>query len=190
MKKFVVITLILITGMACMAQTKQDSLSTTYITEDVVKKLTADELIILIKDLEAMKYGPDYIREQTHPTNLYNGFVNTDFVKSLMICIIISTLIFILLVISVPLFFNMKKTRSFHAMIKEFTSKGQEIPKELIISVSQKKSDFHKAIILISTGAAISLALALLVHDGRIWAVGLIPAIIGIGYYIAYRLAN
>ncbi|MEA1886277.1 MAG: DUF6249 domain-containing protein [Bacteroidota bacterium] len=190
MKKLVVITLILITGIACMAQTKQDSLTTTYITGDVVEKLTTEELIMLIKDLEAMKYGPDYLAGQHQPTNFYEEFVSTDFVKSLMICIIISTLLFILLVISIPLFFNMKKTRSFHAMIKEFTIKGQEIPKELIISVSQKRSDFHKAIILISTGAAVSVALALLVQDGRIWAVGLIPAIIGIGYYIAYRLTN
>lgn len=189
MKKFILIALIFMTGIACMAQTKQDSLSATYITEDVVEKLTTEELIMLIKDLEAMKYGPD-LSGQHQPTNFYNEFVNIDFVKSLMICIIISILLFILLVISIPLFFNMKKTRSFHAMIKEFTTKGQEIPKELIISVSQKRSDFHKAIILVSTGLAISVALALLVQGGRIWAVGLIPAIIGVGYYIAYRLAN
>ena len=174
-----------------MAQVNQDTLVSNYITKDVVEKLSEDELISLVKDLEEMKYNPEYLQGVTGQGKyIYEQFASEDFVKSILICVIISILVFIILVISLPLYFNMRKNRSFNAMIKEFATKGQQTPNELILSLSKKRSDFQKAIIMVSTGIAVSVALAIMIKDSRIWAVGLIPVIIGIGYYIAYRITN
>lgn len=190
MKKSIILLSILFFGMLCQAQTDQDTLPGNYFTKDVVEKLSNEELIVLIKDIEAMKHGQDILSNEFGPDDVARQFANPGFVKGIAISLIIGMLAFIVLVISLPLYFNLQKTKSFHKMVNGFTEKGQEIPRELIVSVSHKKSDFHKSIILISTGIAISLALIILISNSKIWAVGMIPFIIGIGYYVAFRVAK
>lgn len=187
MKKLIIIGFVLFFGVLGKAQSNQDSLVINQITKEVVEKLSNDELIQLIKEMEAMKYNSSIAFGENQANFLGQQFVNPDFVKSVIISLIISMLLFIILLISLPFYFNLKKTKSFHKMINGFTEKGQEIPKELILSVSQTKSDLHKSIILISTGIAVLLALIVLSNHGRIWAIGIIPIIIGIGYFIASR---
>ena len=190
MKKLLILIFILFFGVLCKAQTSQDSLVINQLTKEVVEKLSNDELIHLIKDMEAMKYNSGITFGDNQTNFIAQQFANTAFVKGIIISIIVSMLLFIILLISLPFYFNLKKTKSFHKMISGFTEKGQEIPKELIMSVSQTKSDLHKSIILISTGIAVLLALIVLIDHGRIWAIGIIPIIIGIGYFIASRTAK
>ncbi len=40
------------------------------------------------------------------------------------------------------------------------------------------------------SGIAILLALLMLIDHSRIWAVGIIPIVIGIGYYVVYRTVD
>jgi hypothetical protein len=46
----------------------------------------------------------------------------------------------------------------------------------------------HRSIILISIGVSIGLFLYLLKLENSYWTIGLIPAIIGIGYLISFIL--
>lgn len=187
MKKLIILVFILFFGVLGKAQNSQDSLVINQISKEVVEKLSNDELIQLIIEMEAMKYNSGIELGNDRANFLGQQFVNPGFAKGIIISVIIGMLLFIILLISLPFYFNLKKTKSFHKMISGFTEKGQEIPKELILSVSQTKSDLHKSIILISTGIAVLLALIILSNYSRIWAIGIIPIIIGIGYYIASR---
>ncbi len=190
MKKSIILISILFFGMLCQAQTVQDSLIGNNISKEVVEKLSNEELISLIKDLEAMKYNQGFLSGESGEEYLTRQFANPGFVKGIVISLIISLLLFIVLIIALPFYFNFRKTKSFHKMINGFTEKGQEIPRELITSVSHKKSDLHKSIVLISTGIAIIIAIMILGNPGRIWAIGIIPLIIGVGYLIASRVAK
>jgi hypothetical protein len=190
MKNLVIILIVLLCGLQSYASNQNDSLVSDLITKDVVEKLSSDELILLIKDLEAMKYsdGVEFADDETQ--FIAQRFANPVFLKGIIISLIICLMLFIILIISLPFYFNLKKTQSFHRMINGFTGQNREIPQELIVGVSQTRSDLHKSIILISLGIGTVLALALLIDHSRIWAIGIIPIVIGIGHYIAYRTVD
>lgn len=190
MKKSIILISVLFFGMLCQAQTGKDTLIGNNITKEVVEKLSNEELIILIKDIEAMKYNQGFLTGESGHDYIARQFANPGFVKGIVMILIISLLLFIVLILALPFYFNFQKTKSFHKMINGFTEKGQEIPRELISSVSYKKSDLHKSIVLMSTGIAIIISLMVSVNDSRIWAIGIIPLIIGVGYLIASRVAK
>lgn len=187
-KSFLILFAICITIMSH-ANPKQDSLQNNQLSNEVVEKLSNEELIQLIKDVEYIKMQDNL--SFTNDPNDKKNFVfqhlsNHTFVKGL----IISLMIFIILLISIPFYFNLRKTKSFHRLIENFINKDQEIPSNIILSTYQSKSDIQKSIILISTGVGISIVVLLLEIGGRIWSIGLIPIIIGLGYFIASRLEN
>jgi len=184
MKKLIILISILLFGILCQAQTKQDSLVPDQISKEVIEKLSNEELINLIKDVEYMKYNRGITLQDDKKMFLIQHLNSRTFIIGL----IISIMIFIILLISIPFYFNVQKTKSFHRMIKGFVEKGQEIPNELILSVPQAKSDLRRSVILISTGIAISLVLILISSHGRIWSIGIIPIVIGIGYLVSSRL--
>ena len=190
MKKLILLAMVLFFGIHCYAQNQQDSLVSNQLTKEVVEKLTGDQLMLLIKDLEAMKHSYPIGFYDDESRFIAQQFANPAFLKGIIISLIIGMLLFIVLLISLPFYFNLKKTQSFHKMIKGFTDQGQEIPQEFLTGESRTKSDFHKSIVLISSGIAILLALLVLMNHSRIWAVGIIPFVIGIGYYIAYRTVD
>ncbi len=190
MKKLIILAIILFFGIQSYAQIQNDSLVSNQLTKEVVDKLSSDELILLIKDLEAMRYSNGVEFESDETRFIAQQFANPAFVKGIIISLIICMMLFIVLLISLPFYFNLKKTQSFHKMINGFTDKGQEIPQELLLSESRTKSDLHKSIVLISSGIAILLALLMLINHSRIWAVGIIPIVIGIGYYVVYRTVD
>jgi hypothetical protein len=189
MKKTVLVLMTFCITIICSANSIQDSIIAPQFSQEVVEKLSNEELIQLIKDVE-------YIRKQdgqsfTNDPNDKKNFVfqhlsNRTFVKGL----IISLMIFIILLISIPFYFNFRKTKSFHRLIENFINKDKEIPSNIILSTYQTKSDIQKSIILIATGIGLSIVLLLLGIGGRIWSIGLIPIIIGFGYFIASRLEN
>lgn len=182
--------LVVIFGVVCQAQTTQDTLKADYLTNEVVQKLTNEELIDLIKTTEAMRSNQSLSTHGPDVGDISRNFTNPDFMRPVIISVIISVLLFIAIIISLPLYYNFRKTRSFHQMINGFTEKGQEIPKELILSVSQKRPDLHKAIILMATGVALSTALLVMAPYGELWALGIIPLIIGIGYFVTSRVVK
>lgn len=190
MKKLSLFLSILFIGILCNAnglrndnKINADSLSTNLITKDVVEKLSNEELINLIKEIEYMKYKQVNFEDDK---KMFVGqyLNNPGFIQTL----IIALLIFIILIISIPFYFNYRKTKSFHNMINNFVNKGQEISKEVVLSAYQFKPDLHKSIILISIAVGIFILAMFTDLGDRTWAIGFIPLIIGIGYFIISRL--
>jgi len=186
MKKAVLILMTLCITIICNANSNQDSLKNHKISKEVVEKLSNEELIQLIKDLEYIENTKSIKYTDDKKDFILQHLNNRTFVKGL----IISLMIFIILLISIPFYFNFRKTKSFHRLIENFINKDKEIPSNIILSTYQSKSDIQKSIILVATGIGISIVLLLLEIGGRIWSIGLIPIIIGLGYFIASRLEN
>ena len=98
---------------------------------------------------------------------------------------------FILLVLTIPFYFNFRKTKGRQLIINNLIEKGQEIPKELIVPAKRNvRTDFHKGIILISFGLGISVVLLSIKIpvNFNLWTLGLIPLFIGLGYLISFKL--
>jgi hypothetical protein len=186
MKKLVLILLVSFIAVISYANSNRDSIPNHQISKEVVEKLSNEELIDLIKDVEYIRNTKNLRMKDEKPEMLFQHLSNRDFVKGL----IISIFIFILLIISLPFYFNLRKTKSFHRLISTFIEKDKEIPENIAMSTFQSKTDLNKSIILVSTGISISLVILILDIGDRIWSIGLIPIIIGIGYYLASRLEN
>jgi hypothetical protein len=95
--------------------------------------------------------------------------------------------IFVFAVIFVPLYFTYKKNNSIQDNVRLCLEKGVAIPPELF---QEKKENLyrkflHRGIILMFTGISLIPILYKLVTDEPVWTVGLIPAIIGIGYFLS-----
>jgi hypothetical protein len=182
MKQLLILISILVIGALCKAQINPDSLINYPITKEVVEKLSNEELINLIKNIEATKENYGLLGED-RKVYFAQRFVTPQFIIGIGFII----LLFFIRLISIPFYFNHRKTKSFHGMINGFIEKEIEIPQELLVINSQSKSDLRRSIILIFTGIAVILTLVVLIDHSRIWTIGIIPIIIGIGYLIASR---
>jgi hypothetical protein len=104
---------------------------------------------------------------------------------------IVMSWVFFLILISIPFYFNHKNVKERQLIIRNLVEKGQEIPKELMVSSSRSgRSDFHKGIVLIALGTGILIVLLSLNIGNNYWTIGLIPILIGIAYLISFRFVN
>jgi len=184
MKTLVLFFLGFFITLACEGNYDQDSIQNVQITKEVVEKLHNDELIQLIKDLEYIRstQGEKYFVDD--PYDLIVKYANN---PSFILGLISILMIVIILLISIPFYFNYRKTRSFHRLIYSYIERDKEISNNIILSNFKSRTDLQKSIILIFTGIGISIVLALVI-GGRSWSLGLIPFIIGIGYFVTSRL--
>jgi hypothetical protein len=91
-------------------------------------------------------------------------------------------------VVALALAHGVRKDRQRHETLRLMIEKGATIPPELLTPPVRKRSDLRKGIILVSTGAGIAAMMALLERSEPVWGIGLVPALIGVGYLIAARL--
>ena len=90
-------------------------------------------------------------------------------------------------IVFLVLFFNYKKTQSLHRIIYKSVETGAPIPLDLLTKAAsgRKVSDLKKGIVLISVGLGLILVLYI---EQRMWSVGFLPLIIGIGFLIVNSL--
>jgi hypothetical protein len=96
------------------------------------------------------------------------------------------------LIVAVILYFGFSKTRMKHRTIRMLVEKGQPIPPELLAPPTpavRQRSDMRRGIILGMIGIGIMLFLGAVNdwEDGA-WALGIIPALIGAGYLLVWKL--
>jgi hypothetical protein len=101
----------------------------------------------------------------------------------------IAFFLFIFLIIGAIAFFSWRKDQQRHQTLRLMVEKGAQIPADLITRPERKKSDLRRGLVLIATGLGIAIFLAVAdrSHSGG-WALGIIPALIGCGYLLAWRL--
>jgi hypothetical protein len=185
MKKLVLILMACCIVTIIYANSSQDSVPNLQISKEVVEKLSNEELIQLIKDVEYIKSTHNIKFTDDKKNFALQHLSSRDFVKGF----IISLMIFIISLISIAFFFNYIKTKSFHRLINSFIARDKEIPSNIVLSTYKTRSDLQKSIILIAVGFAVAIVLPILEigEADRIWSIGLIPGIIGIGYFVSSR---
>jgi hypothetical protein len=164
--------------------TLSDSVKTNLnISDDIIKKLDSKDIVELVKFKEKLLHDKEMATKFAVDPSKFMG-------KFIPIMPIIG-FTFILLVLTIPFYFNFKKSKGRQLIINNLIEKGQEIPLELLVPAKRNvRSDFHKGIILITFGLSVCMVLFLLKTGNNFWTFGLIPLFIGIGYLITSKFDN
>jgi hypothetical protein len=98
-------------------------------------------------------------------------------------------------IVAVIMFSSWAKSRSLHRTVRMMVEKGQPVPPELFAAPAgaplRPWYDLRRGIILLAVGVAFVIFFGLTAGwDEGVWALGLIPGLIGFGYIIVWRLAN
>ena len=183
MKKFgfymvALITSIMLSVSVFADNTDKDSLKAKVdvnLSSDVVNKLSQQELVDIIKNRDELEHVKEIkaMKQEDPPVPI--------------LIIVFGSFIVLM---AIPYYFGMKKTRSMHALINSLVEKGHDIPKELIFPAkkkSQLRNDFQKGIILVTLGLSICLVMFFVKVEDNYWTIGLIPVFVGVGYMISHK---
>ena len=105
---------------------------------------------------------------------------------------------FLVAIVAVIMFSNWAKNRSLHKTVRMMVEKGQPIPPALLSTPAAVSAatglrpwyDLRRGIVLMAVGVGIIMFFGISAGwDEGVWALGLIPGLIGIGYILAWRLA-
>ena len=101
----------------------------------------------------------------------------------------------VLIVIAIGIF-ALLLSRSRQRTIRMMVEKGQPVPPELLSSPAAAPVtvrpwyDLRRGIVLVSVGVGVVMFFGISAGwDNGVWALGLIPGLIGLGYLLAWRLA-
>src|SRR6184192_1114007 len=99
-------------------------------------------------------------------------------------------------IVAVIMFSSWAKARSLHRTVRMMVEKGQPVPPELLSSPAAAPItvrpwyDMRRGIVLVSVGVGVVMFFGISAGwDNGVWALGLIPGLIGLGYLLAWRLA-
>jgi hypothetical protein len=111
---------------------------------------------------------------------------------------ILSVFGFPVAIVAVIMFSNWAKNRSLHKTVRMLVEKGQPIPPALLQTSAAVSAatglrpwyDLRRGIVLMAVGVGIIMFFGISAGwDEGVWALGLIPGLIGVGYILAWRLA-
>jgi Domain of unknown function (DUF6249) len=98
-------------------------------------------------------------------------------------------------IVAVIMFSSWAKSRSLHRTVRMMVEKGQPVPPELFAAPAgaplRPWYDLRRGIVLLAVGVGVLMFFGISAGwDEGVWALGLIPGLIGLGYILAWRLAN
>ena len=155
------------------------------ITPEIAKKLSGDQILKAMKDLQDFRLEEKKLENKGNPAIGASGTI----VPIVAVGGFFTT---ITLVSLIPVFLQFRRNRLMHETMRNMVEKGMEIPAALLAPIEKPKSDLRRGIIGVSSGVGISLFFLALngIGDKNIWAIGLIPLAIGIGYIVVWKLEN
>jgi hypothetical protein len=96
------------------------------------------------------------------------------------------------LIVAVILYFGFSKNRMMHRTIRMMVEKGQPVPAALLAPpapAARQRSDMRRGVVLTMVGLGLMIWLgAINDWEGGIWALGIIPFLIGVGYLLVWKL--
>jgi Domain of unknown function (DUF6249) len=98
-------------------------------------------------------------------------------------------------IVALIMFSSWAKSRSLHRTVRMMVEKGQPVPPELFAAPAgaplRPWYDLRRGIVLLGVGVGVLMFFGVAAGwDEGVWALGLIPGLIGLGYILAWRLAN
>jgi len=96
------------------------------------------------------------------------------------------------LIVAVIMYFGFSRNRMMHKTVRMMVEKGQPVPAALLAPpapAQRQRSDLRRGIVLGMVGIGIILFFgAVNDWEGGSWAIGVIPALIGAGYLLVWKL--
>jgi hypothetical protein len=96
------------------------------------------------------------------------------------------------LIVAVIMYFGFSRNRMMHRTIRMMVEKGQPVPAALLAPpapAQRQRSDMRRGVVLFMIGVGLIVFLgAVNDWEGGSWAVGIIPALIGVGYLLVWKL--
>jgi hypothetical protein len=98
-----------------------------------------------------------------------------------------------IVIVAVIMFFSYLKARSLHRTVRMMVERGQPVPEALFAATpprattARQRHDMRRGVVLVAIGAGIMLFFAA-IGAGGVWAMGLIPLLIGAGYLALWQL--
>src|SRR5436853_2125230 len=96
------------------------------------------------------------------------------------------------LIVGVIMYFGFSRNRMMHRTIRMMVEKGQPVPAALLAPpppAQRQRSDMRRGVVLMMVGLALMLFFgAVNDWEGGAWAIGVIPAVIGAGYLLVWKL--
>jgi hypothetical protein len=200
MKNLMISLFILLSLSFSSVHAQNDSLANSIgISPEILKKLNSEQILDLVKEQERLKMEQQMAKDKLEQENstamaLKFGVNGQEFVKDLMpseLTMIISSIslfAFLIMLVAVPFYFNQRKSNARFDLLTKLIDKDKDIPAELLMPDRKQRSDLHKSLILICIGVGVGLFLFLLKPEVKYWTIGLIPAIIGLGYFFSHKL--
>lgn len=188
MKKLIFPLLILLSFSMLSVHAQSDSIAKSLgIAPEIIEKLDGDQLLELVKEKERLKQEHETAMAEKFGVNgqeIINDIMPSEFT------IVLSTIIFfafLIMLVVVPFYFNQRKSKMRFNLFSKLIDNNKDIPQELLLSDKKPRTDLHKSIILICIGISVGLFLYILKLEKSYWTIGLIPTIIGIGYFLSYK---
>jgi hypothetical protein len=95
------------------------------------------------------------------------------------------------LVVGAIMFFSYLKSRSLHRTVREMVEKGQPVPPALFAPppAVRARSDMRRGVVLVMVGFGLMIFFgAVNDWEGGVWALGIIPFLIGVGHLLVWKL--
>jgi len=188
MKKLMLSLFMLLSVSILSIQAQNDSIAKSLeLPPAAIEKLSSDQILELAKEKEKLKFEHERALAEKGmelPQKLIKEMMPSEFV---MVISSIFFLAFLLMLVIIPFYFNQRNSKTKFNLLSKIIDKDKDIPKELLSLEKKPRSDLHKAIILISLGLSVGLFLFVLNLEKSYWTIGLIPTIIGIGYFISFK---
>jgi hypothetical protein len=95
------------------------------------------------------------------------------------------------LIVAVIMYFGFSKTRALHRTVRLMVEKGQEVPAALLTPppAQRQRSDMRRGVLLLMVGVGLMIFFGVVADwDSGVWTLGMIPALIGAGYLLVWKL--
>lgn len=138
--------------------------------------------------------GSDDDGDRTHSTKNSDDLEDLGPILAIPIVGIIFTTLFgaPVLIVGLIMFFSYWKARSLHRTVRMMVEKGQTVPPELFAehrTPARARNDMRKGVVLLMVGLGIIIFLgAVSGWTEGVWALGMIPFLMGAGYLTVWKL--
>ncbi|MDP9254160.1 MAG: DUF6249 domain-containing protein [Verrucomicrobiota bacterium] len=95
------------------------------------------------------------------------------------------------MIVGLIMYFSFSKSRAMHRTVRMMVEKGQPVPEALLNPppVVRQRSDLRRGVVLLMVGLGLMVFLgAVNDWEGGAWSLGIIPFLIGAGYFLVWRL--
>jgi hypothetical protein len=166
------------------------------LSKDIVEKLDARQLVEVLRDKEVFRHHDDLSKdalEKLGPEQIAAVLQAREHRKMQTnwedILVPLSFFLCAGFIVGVALYFRDRQHTQRQQTLRLMVEKGVAIPPELLSPPTLKRSDLRRGLVLLGTGVGLSGFFAVTgLGTPGLWGVGLIPALIGAGFLLVWKL--